>query len=228
MNHYDKLMQIKHIVENASIEIFKKYNNELELKFDNCNLLEDPDNSIESSTAIGYLLESFLVSEFKKYKFSLSNMQITGTNGSTNTISYDCKCFYENILTLINIKANKLSAQNNAVAAINKLYKDFVETDRWQTKAYLVLKVYYSIGQAKPGEKRKIIIHNVSSYFLDEVDLFYEHMQDKRSWSENSNLTSGRLQISDDFFEKHKLSIGKVSYENTCDMLSAVKARASS
>lgn len=78
---------------------------------------------------------------------------------------------------------------------------------------------------ASQGE-RAISIEKIDAFFLDQIDLSKEHMQDHRSWSgKSSDSNAGRLKVSDKFFADHQLKESAISYANTVSMLNAVCAR---
>lgn len=65
--YYRNLKVLQSKVENYAKQIFKAYGNELVLKLEDYNLLEDENNCIESSTAIGFIIEEFLTSKISIY-----------------------------------------------------------------------------------------------------------------------------------------------------------------
>lgn len=208
-------------------EIFKVYGNELELKLEDHNLLENEKGCLESSTAFGYLLEEFLVSKLERYTkdhLKPKDYKISRADGSTTNASYDClSIIQDEIMALVNVKVSKRA--NYAISAINILYNDYVVTNPKIQKCFMILKVHYSIRESEQDGLRKIFIDNVTSFFLEEVDFMKEHKQDHRSWSQNYNANSGRLQASDAFRKTHKVDIKDISYENTCNMLKEIEKR---
>lgn len=225
--HYKKMLEVKAFVEESARQIFQVYGNELELKLEDYNLLSHKNNCLESSTAIGFIIEEFLVSKLEKYTACRESSigKVIRNSGPTVTSSYDCHISFANIKTLVNIKAQKWHKANDGVAAINKLYHDFAVVDPGQQKAYLVLKVIYSYNKPVNGENKKITVKDIEAYYLDEINLFGEHKQDHRNWSSNFNQLSGRLQISDKFRRDNQIAIEEISYENTVKMLKSVIAR---
>lgn len=215
-------------------EIFKCSANELILRLEELNLLNNKENRIESSTALGYIVEEFLVSKLDDY-----TLRHDGTNGyrvqrpkcAANISSYDCWAEIDNgIRALVNLKVSKNdSSGNNGVAAIQQLYHDYVKTDSDTQKCYLVVKVEYSfcdsIRTSCRGE-RAISITDINSYFLDEIDFSNEHRQDNRKWSATSGgYNSGRLQITNAFRKSHQLKEEDISYTSTVKMLNAIYNR---
>ena len=144
--------------------------------------------------------------------------------------SYDCVAeIHHGIRALVNIKVCKNDGVNSAVAAIRQLYADYVTTDPATPKCFLVVKVYYdfckSIRNGTRGE-RAISIKGVRAFFLDEVDLSKEHKQDHRSWyGKGKDANSGRLQVSDNFLQTHRVEAEAISYSHTVAMLEAICAR---
>ncbi len=218
--YFNNIKDFQEKIETYCKEIFKVYGNELVLRLEELNLLSNKDNCIESSTAVGYLMEEFLVSKLeiytkdhnlpKEYKITRHN------NSSTVKVSYDCSSIIKDgIKALINIKVCKKT--NNAVAALNMLYTDYVKTDPSQKKCFLVLKIHYLFDNSKNDGERKIFIKKIESYFLEEIDFSKGHKQDHRNWSQKEyNPNSGRLQISESFLTTHKKEIKDVSYDLTC------------
>ena len=166
--YYENLKDFQKKITFYANEIFKVYGNELLLRLEDYNLLENNNNCLETSTAFGYIIEEFLVSKLEIYSqtHKLPNdYRIKRGKGSTTTASYDCTAGIRNGITaLVNIKADKKS--NNAVAAINILYNDYVVNNPKQTKCYLVLKVHYKISSSEKDGQRKIFTDKVSSFFL--------------------------------------------------------------
>lgn len=205
-------------------EIFKVYGNELQLKLEEYNLLSNDNNCLQSSTAIGYIVEEFLVSKLEKYTNTGCKFKIQRSKGKTNNASYDCfTTIDKNILAMINIKAEKKA--NNGISAINILFDDYVKNNPKQEKCFLILKVSYSYNKSVKDNQRKIFIKGLHSFFLDEIDLTMGHKQDHRNWSENYNPNSGRLQISKSFRKNHTLKGSHISYKNTIHMLNSIIIR---
>lgn len=215
--YYEKIKFVKSKISSYLNEIFKVYGNELLLRLEEYNLLQNKYNCIESSTAIGYIMEEFIVSKLETYSRSHNNIDDIRieriVNHGTQKTSYDCCVNYQDVFFMINVKVNKNS--NNAVAAINILHNDYVCQDPDQEKSFLVLKTKYTFGEAKGTQERKILIQGISIYALEEVDFTDGHKQDHRNWSEEFNPTSGRLRISSRFRKLNALSEDKISYNKT-------------
>lgn len=224
--YYDTIKDFQEKLTEYTKQILKVYRYELQLMLGDYNLLANENNCLESSTALGFIIEEFLVSKLEIYTKShkLPNSYVVnGTKGSTNTSSYDCFSMLNNgIKAMVNIKVEKKS--NNGIAAINKLYQDYVVTDPKQPKCYLVFKAHYCFKISTDGQ-RKIFIdeNNIESFFLEEVDFSQGHKQDSRQWKEDgSNRNSGRLLVSSNFRSEHSMEKEKISYDNTKNQISSI------
>lgn len=227
VNNYNSTIKfVKTKIESYLKEIFKVYGNELLLRLEEYNLLSNPNNVIESSTTIGFIMEEFITSKLEIYtKDHNSDNEIKihkNSNFSTVNISYDCYAEYKNILFLINIKVEKNTSNNNAVAAINILYNDYVLNNPKMLKSYIVLKTKYDFGFSEKDHQRKIMIKDIDSYCLEEIDFSKGHKQDHRNWSEKFNPNSGRLQISSKTRCENLLREDDISYERTKDFIDMI------
>ncbi|MBQ8768671.1 MAG: hypothetical protein IJZ15_03350 [Oscillospiraceae bacterium] len=218
-NYYEKLKVIKAQVETYLREIFKVHGYELLLELEHYNLLSNPNNCIETSTATGFIMEEFIISKLEIYtrdhngKDELKIQRLRGQ--STGNSSYDCYAIYEDIYVMINIKIQKEGAVNNAVSAINILHNDYVRTNPAQEKAFLVLKTMYHFGASSKDAQRKILVNGIHGYFLEEIDFSFGHQQDHRNWSANFSANSGRLLVSDNWRRTHLLNESDISYKRT-------------
>lgn len=216
-SYYEKIKFVKMKIVSYLNDIFEDYGNELPLKLGDYNLLQNRNNCIESSTATGFIMEEFIVSKLETYSRSHNNIDEIRIerqeNHGTQTTSYDCCVYYQDVFFMINVKVDKKS--NNAISAINILYNDYVLTDPDQEKSFIVLKTKYAFGKAQKTEDRKILVKGVSAYALEEIDFSTGHKQDHRNWSVNFNPASGRLQVSDKFIQENKLNEDEISYNRT-------------
>lgn len=216
-SYYEKIKFVKTKVLSYLTEIFKVYGNELLLKVEDYNLLQNENNCIESSTATGFIMEEFVVSKLETYTQTHNgedDIRIRRiANHGTQSTSYDCFVEYQNVFFMINAKAEKGS--NNAVAAINILHNDYVLNDPEKEKSFLVLKTKYSFGESPNTNERKILVQGVSVYALEEVDFTIGHRQDHRNWSETYNPASGRLQVTKKFRTENALKEDEISYAKT-------------
>lgn len=217
--YYDKLKFVKKKIEKYLFEIYKVYGNELLLRLEEYNLLSNPKNCIETSTAIGFIMEEFIVSKleiYTEFHNGIDEIKIQRKSDSaTVKTSYDCFTEYDGVFVMINIKIQKNRSANNAVAAINILHNDYVCKNPDQEKSFLVLKTKYTFGESKKTKERKILVQGISVYALEEVDFTIGHKQDHRNWSEEFNPASGRLQVSKRFRELNALSENEISYNKT-------------
>ena len=225
-NYYEKLKFVKTKVEKYLYEIFKVYGNELLLRLEEYNLLTNPNNCIETSTATGFVMEEFIVSKLETYTNNhngVDDIRIQRINGkSTIGSSYDCFTIYDGTFIMVNVKVQKRGTANNAVAAINILHNNYVSTNPEQEKAYLVLKTFYNFGLSKNDSQRKILISGISSYYLEELDFSSGHKQDHRNWSTNFNANSGRLQVSESWRREHLLIEDEISYLRTHKFIDSI------
>ncbi|WBX36446.1 UpaP162 family type II restriction enzyme [Mycoplasma capricolum] len=222
MNNYYKIaLELQDIVTEIIGVIFGSKKNELEIKVEDLNVLQRNNNSINSSTAIGYLIEEYVIVKLLNYFNSQQNKKEIKMNVKkvSNQNSYDFAIVYKNHLFYINLKTYQKN--NNAIAAIKKLYDDYVEYNGVFPLHFLIFKINYNIGLSSDNENIKIIINSTESYFLEEIN-FSEWHQDKRSWSEAVDFNSGRLQVSNKFLKEHLLEIDNISYEKTKEQLALI------
>lgn len=233
--YYNTIKEFQELVNSKLKSIFDKYNNEVLLSLNNLNVLNHPNNCIESSTSIGFLMEEFVITYLEKETLD-TNFEIKRINTrKTIESSYDCYCVYKNIFIMINVKLEK--NVNNAIAAINILHSDYLDenidelvssytSDFKIEKAYLVLKVNYSIEQSRqPNYSNQNIIRvkDIYSFYLEEINFSKEgHKQDQRNWSSEFNKNSGRLEISKAYFNRNQMDVDKISFETTKKFLEEI------
>ncbi|WP_293965137.1 UpaP162 family type II restriction enzyme [uncultured Porphyromonas sp.] len=219
----------KELIKYAS-SIFQTYGRELVLRLEEYNLLQNKNNCIESSTAIGFVLEEFIVSKLEMYTHCAEeSYRIDRFIGSTTSESYDCFAEQDNVRYLVNIKAEKSGVKNNAIAAISQLHKNYCLEEPQMEKNYVVLKVRYSVKDAyedsayKRAKPRHLYIDGLESFCIEEIDFSNGHQQDNRSWSETKKTkNNGRLIVSQSFREKNRLPEEEISYQRTFQMLSDI------
>lgn len=215
--YYEKIKFVKTKIVSYLNDIFKVYGNELLLRLEDYNLLQNRNNCIESSTATGFIMEEFVVSKLETYSQSHNNIDDIRIerieSQGTQTRSYDCCVNYQNVFFMINVKVEK--GNNNAISAINILYNDYVLTNPNQEKPFLVLKTRYTFGESEKTRERKILVQGTSVYALEEIDFSIGHKQDHRNWSEQFNPASGRLQVSKKFMKLNRLKEDEISYNKT-------------
>lgn len=220
--YFEKAIIFKNKLLDAIKEIFYSSGNEILVRVEDINILQRKNNSIESSTAIGYLLEEYLISKLSLYlKTKNVGIKINETNFSTQNSSYDFSSNFKEDFFMINIKANR--ANNNAVAAINKLYNDYVLIEENLVKHFLIIKINYDVNFSKTESQiKKVIIKDIDSFFLEELDFSKNHFQDHRNWSQKMNLNSGRLLVTNKFRLENKLKKEIISYERTKSFLKKI------
>lgn len=224
--YYDEIRRFETYLQESVENIFAVYGRELVLRLEEYNLLQNSNNCIESSTAIGFVLEEFIVSKLEMYTHCRpQDYRIDRYVGSTASQSYDCFAIKDNLKLMVNVKAEKAGSNNNAVAAITQLHRNYCVEDPIQEKAYIVLKIKYTIGEAtedtinRRAKPRHIYIDDIELYCLEEIDFSEGHMQDNRMWSNNSSRRNGRLQISEAFRREHQMGVERISYQETCRMI---------
>lgn len=151
--YYEKIKSFENAMLQYASSIFKTYGKELVLRLEEYNLLQNKHNCIESSTAIGFLLEEFIVSKLEMYTHcdSSSEYVIDRFVGATTAESYDFFSESEDIRFMVNVKVERNSGTNDAIAAIGQLYKNYCQEQPERVKSYIVLKVSYSIGEGLRG-----------------------------------------------------------------------------
>lgn len=228
--YYQKTLDFQEKLQQYAWNIFKSYGRELVMRLEEYNLLQNKHNCIESSTAIGFVLEEFLVSKLEMYTHCGDEEYIIDRFiGSTASESFDCYSIKNGMKLMVNVKAEKNGQANNALAAIGQLHRNYCLEEPNQEKSFVLFKVKYSIQDAyedsefRRAKPRCLYINELGSYCLEEVDFSKEHKQDNRSWSVategKNNKNNGRLQISSAFRESHKVPVDKISYQNTFKML---------
>lgn len=226
MTYSEKLRYVQSKIEEYIAIILKVYGNELLLCLEDYNLLQNSRNCIESSTAPGFILEEFIISKlaiFTQNHDGEKDIIIKKSNGSTTASSYDCYVDFNNVKILVNHKAEKEGVKNVGIAAISKLYNDYVVCEREQEKAFLVLKLKYKYIISRKDNQRKFFISNINSFFLEEIDFSEEHKQDHRNWSQEFKASSGRLLVDEDFKKKHQIEDNEMSYANTRQFIATIK-----
>ena len=222
-SYYENLQFVKSRLISYMTEIFRVYGNELMLRLEDYNLLQNTNNCIETSTATGFIMEEFIISKLEIYTSTFDGVEnvkvLRVTNCSTVDNSFDCYVEYRDIYVMVNIKVEKFGSDNNAVAAINKLYQDYVIDQAEREKGFLVLKTKYFFAQSVRDGQKKIFVDGIEGYWLEEFDFSLGHQHDNRNWSNEFNPNSGRLQLSRRWRERHLLPTEEISYQRTKDFL---------
>ena len=230
--YYQKALIFQRYLKKCSESIFRTYGRELVLRLEEYNLLQNKNNCIESSSAIGFVLEEFLVSKLEMFTHcDESEYVIDRFVGATTRESFDCFAKKAGTKFMVNVKSEKQGdkkAKNDGIAAIRQLHRNYCLEEPDQEKCFVVFKVKYSIQDESEDSKwrrakpRCIHINDLSSYCLEEVDLSREHSQDNRRWSSSDTedaKNNGRLQIRNSFRERHRVPKDQISYRNTFKML---------
>lgn len=224
-SYWNRAIIFENKIKNYTSQILRVYGFQLDLMMNQLNLLNNENNSIESSTAIGFCVEEFIVSKLEMYTKSLSGSEdftIKRINLGTQTSSFDCYAEKWGEKFMINIKVDK--KHNDGVAALNKLWNDYVKDVPDIPKHYMILKFKYSIQDFgdKNYKNRQIRIDGIETYFLEQIDFSSGHKQDNRNWSENFNKNSGRLIITEKFKEENKINVENISYKNTYNQINEI------
>lgn len=228
MTYSEKLRYVQNKIQEYIKTILKVYGNELLLLLEDCNLLQNPHNCIESSTAPGFILEEFIISKleiFTQNHDGEKEIIIKRNDKSTTASSYDCYVDFKNIKILINHKAEKEGVKNAGIAAINKLYRDYVFFEPKKEKAFLVLKLGYKYIVSKKDNQRKFFISNINSFYLEEIDFSQGHKQDYRNWSKDFKSSSGRLMVDESFKNQHQIEDKSMSYSKTKQFIVKLKGQ---
>lgn len=104
MNNYYKIaIKLQKLLSEVIQEIFSYKNNELEIKVEDLNILQRENNSVSSSSAIGFLVEEYLIINLLNYFNSSKNDKqiIMNINKVTNKNSYDFSIKYKEHLFML-------------------------------------------------------------------------------------------------------------------------------
>lgn len=218
MTDYYKTIQIfKEWLVDYVDNLFSVYEHELKLELANYNVLSRTENNIESSTAIGFILEEFIIAKLKSFTEHKKSAKFIVNPAQSAHLSYDCFADFNNIRFLINIKCAKKT--NDAIAAITKLHSDYCNDDT--EKSFVILKIFYSF--TKKDSERSILINDYDIFCLEEVDFSRGHVQDHRNWSiDTNNLNSGRLNVSNNFRINDVTPAEDVTFINTKNQIEAI------
>lgn len=233
--YYKNTKDFQDKLKDYANSIFKAYGKELVLRLEEYNLLQNKHNCIESSTAIGFILEEFLVSKLEMFTHcdEDSDYIIDRFVGATASESFDCFSIKGNMKFMVNVKAEKNgSSANDAVAAIEQLHRNYCQEEADKEKCFILFKIKYSIRDAyeddehRRAKPRHLYIDNLETYNIESVDFSNEWSQDNRSWSEKANghrtKNNGRLKISPAFRRDHKVPEADISFINTCRQLDRI------
>nr|WP_307929017.1 hypothetical protein [Mycoplasmopsis bovis] len=80
MNNYSEVaIELQSKLEEAINNIFEITNNEISINVEDVNILQRDNNSINSSTAIGYILEEYLIKKLNISYFDILNLILNNT-----------------------------------------------------------------------------------------------------------------------------------------------------
>ena len=140
-------------------------------------------SAVNTSTAVGFLVEEFIVKQLPTI-FSTGG-RATGNSAFDFTYDSDPK-----IKLLVNLKVEKNTSTNTAIVAGNILRNEYLSDSR--PRLYLILKSKYHIDEARST----LIFDGLESYFLESFITTRGGLKsDRRSWSEEFKILSGRLQL---------------------------------
>ena len=181
---YQKIAELfKDAVMEDIGEIWEKHKHNILMELEKIKLCTK-DSTINSSTAIGYILEEFIIKQLPQ--------EYARFVGSTTIAAADF--FWKDkskIELYVNFKADKGGKSNNAVCAANKLINLYSQNKK--PKLMLIFKSVYAINE----EKSLINIEEIRSVFLESFLFEYKKKvnKDNRNWSKEFNPASGRLQV---------------------------------
>ncbi|TQC53953.1 hypothetical protein E1I18_01310 [Mycoplasmopsis mucosicanis] len=212
MINWNDLKEIKYTLRTEIDNIFKVYNYLIEIRAEDINVLKSKDSCIRSSTAIGYVLEEFIYQKLKNVMNYSKSFEIFRNKSSTQSCSYDFLVSSKKYDLLVNVKTENRNSANNAIAAINQLYKDYSKHILLQKDFYyIILKIKYEIDTRSTNDNEiiyldKVKITDFDIYSLEEISFDKGFTQDHRNWGKEYKPISGRLHISKKFYTDNKLS----------------------
>ncbi|MDS1315730.1 hypothetical protein [Aliarcobacter butzleri] len=188
--YYEKL------ILSIIIEILEKHNYILDFTINNVKLLSEG-SVLNSSTAIGYIIEEFLSRQIKNSRDYSHSFHFPY---KTSDSAFDFMFKSNSIQLYCNIKAEKEGeykkqklisgkSSNKGIASAEAIYKLYSNEPKIP-KLYLIIKLPYSIEVTK-----SVLILNkkIETYYLENFILF-NTKADNRSWSKKNKKISGRLQ----------------------------------
>jgi hypothetical protein len=140
-----------------------------------------PGSSVNTSTAIGFLVEEFIIQQLPDF--------YRRADGATINSAFDCQYTNDSKIHLVvNLKVEKNSSNNSGVVAGNILQSFYLSNEK--PKLYLILKSKYHLDEPK---SELVYDGKWSIYLEDFITRFLN--ADRRSWSEEFNPLSGRIQL---------------------------------
>ncbi|MCK5867251.1 MAG: hypothetical protein KAG14_02540 [Mycoplasmataceae bacterium] len=142
---------------------------------------------IIGSTAFGYILEAYLNAILVE---DGGEIKMPNEEDSVTNLSYDIVHLNKEGKNLINIKVEKNTSKNNAIAAYEQYFKD-LSKEPLSTRFY-VAKFHYSMDI----ERGDIVIDGYDLYNIDQIFLQGNITSDSRNWSNDfTNPGAGRFQV---------------------------------
>jgi hypothetical protein len=222
-DYYNTLQRFRDLLSAQVTKLISDYGQHLTIRLGDYNILQREGNCLESATAIGYILEEFFVAKLEGLTHNNpKGYRLFSYSDGTATRSCDCYATFNNLKILINLKTEKKGSTNNAVAAINRLAKDYCDNDE-DNLAYLILKISYDYSD-NDGERSLHLNKTPFLLFLEECDFSRGHQQDKRRWSTSDPAkkreNNGRLILSRRFINDHPMPLDSISHSLTKKQLS--------
>jgi len=182
LDSYRKIAHIYQMLVEEVIEtIWEKHNNKIHMELNNIPICLEG-SAVNTSTAIGYMVEEFLVRQFPPFLKRSLNSTI---NSAEDAIYEDD----EKIELMINLKVEKNTSSNNGIVAGNILQQRYLSNTK--PKLYLILKSKYYLDESNST----LLFNGLESYYLESF--INDPMclnADSRNWSKEFNILSGRIQ----------------------------------
>lgn len=175
--------EFQSLAEKCVRDIWQKHNGVIDMKLNGIPFCL-PGSAVNTSTAIGFLVEEFIVRQLPDF-FS------AGEEATINS-AYDFKHNASgDVELMVNLKVEKNSSNNSGIVAGNILVSAYSKNQK--PKLYLILKSKYRIDEAKS----QLVFQGVTSYFLESFITSPGGLRsDSRNWSKSEfKILSGRLQL---------------------------------
>lgn len=170
------------LVEGAVLDIWETHGNRLFLELNGVPVATKG-SAVNTSTAIGFLVEEFLVKQLPEW-FS-QGVSATGNSAFDFFYSDDSK-----VKLMVNLKVEKNTSNNKGVVAANILRSEYLANAK--PKIYLVLKSKYHIDESTSS----LVFDGLESIILESFITRPGALKsDNRNWSKEFKALSGRLQL---------------------------------
>lgn len=170
------------LVEGAVLEIWEKHKNRLDLTLNGVPVASEG-SAVNTSTAIGFLVEEFIVKQLPEW--------FSSGSGATGNSAFDF--FYSDdskIKLMVNLKVEKNTSNNKGVVAANILRAEYLADSR--PKIYLIVKSKYHLDAATSSLRFDGLESVILESFITRPGAL---KSDNRNWSAEFNALSGRLQL---------------------------------